>query len=189
MGNGNQNISNTNISYNNVIYISGIVSYHPNIMFSHSCTFYNNTVSSEICIYLLGSISNIFRSNFILNNSPSNGVLFFTNSCIYYIFECIFNENKNILFYVDLGNVELINCFINHQSSSITTDTKTQPIFIPTLIITKAIVYEHSIYSTFYCSYSLNIYENTQISTRRNERNIFLYILDIWIFFYLLNNV
>ena len=36
------------------------------------CTFYNNTVSSYICIYLWGNSGNISKSYIIINNSPTN---------------------------------------------------------------------------------------------------------------------
>ena len=41
-------------------------------MFSNYCTFYNNSVSSYSCIYLVGKSGTISKSNIILNNSPTN---------------------------------------------------------------------------------------------------------------------
>ena len=60
--NGNQNISNINISYNNNRERSGIYYVNPNSMFSNYCTFYNNTVSSYICILLQGNSGTISKS-------------------------------------------------------------------------------------------------------------------------------
>ena len=103
--NGNQNISNINISYNNNIYISGIYYINPTSMFSNYCTFYNNTVSSDRCIYLQGNSGTISKSNIILNNSPTNyGVvtLWVGN---YILKECIFDQNKDNLIFINSGSL------------------------------------------------------------------------------------
>ena len=69
---GNQNLYNSNISYNHNIHISGIYHHNPNKMLSTYNTFNNNSVSSYKCIHLQGTTGNISKTNFILNNSPTN---------------------------------------------------------------------------------------------------------------------
>ena len=151
---GYQNISNINISYNENIEKSGFYSYYPNLMFCNYCTFYNNTVSSYICISLLGGKGHISKSNIILNYSPPNGVIYVENFGNYNFYECIFDLNKNNLFYVDSGSLQLNNCFINHLYINIITDIGIEPIFSPTLMITNTNYYLYYIYSTYYCSYN-----------------------------------
>ena len=65
-------------------------------MFSTYCSFYNNSFHSTRCIYLAGNKGNISKSNIILNNSPSDGAIYF-GSGNFYLIECIFDQNLNIL--------------------------------------------------------------------------------------------
>ena len=154
---GNQYIHNINISYNRNIAYSGIGYHCPNSMFTNYCTFYNNTVISSCCINLLCQTGNISKCNIILNNSPTNyGVVYVTSTGNYNFNECIFDRNNNTLFYVASGTLKLITCYINHLSHSIVTNTQIAPIFSPNLIITTTYYYSHSIYFSYYCSYSLN---------------------------------
>ena len=66
LNNGNQNIANINISYNNNKEISGIYYINPNNIFSNYRTFYNNNVRDHYCIYLIGNTCTISKSNIIL---------------------------------------------------------------------------------------------------------------------------
>ena len=148
--NGNQNISNLNVSYNNNVVVSGIEYAFPNSMFSNYCTFYNNTASTDRCIYLNGNICTISKSNIILNNSPSTnyGVVYLYSGNII-LKECIFDQNKDILLYANSGStLQLINCYYLTGSSSIYGSVANS------LIITNTNYYLYSIYSTYYCSYS-----------------------------------
>ena len=49
-------------------------------MFSNYCTFYNYSVGDYICIYLNSFTDTISKSNIILNNSHTNGVIYVTCS-------------------------------------------------------------------------------------------------------------
>ena len=161
--NGNQNISHINISYNNNREESGIAHVNPNNMFTHYCTFYKNTVSSYICIYLHGNSGTISKSNIIFNNSPVNyGVIYVIGSGNYNLNECIFDKNQNILLYVNTGSLQLINCYYLTGSYS------TSGSVINLLISTNTNYYLHSIYFTYYCSYSSDLIVNTPIPTISN---------------------
>ena len=140
--NGKQNISNINISYNNNIAISGICNFYPNSMFTNYGTFYKNTVSADRCIYFVANKGAFSQCNIILNNSPTLGVVYISASGIYNLNECIFDQNKNILIALYSGTLQLINCYYLNGS------------YHNSLIITNTNYYLHSIYLTYYCSYS-----------------------------------
>ena len=144
---GTQNIFNINISYNNNRFRSGINFASPTSMLSNYCTFYNNTAHDSICISFYRYTGTISKSNIILNNSPSNGVVY-VGAGVYNLSECVFVQNQNILLYVFSGMLRLNNCFINHLSNSITTNTKTAPIFYPTLITSITNSYQLTHYQT-----------------------------------------
>ena len=107
--NGNQNISNINIIYNNNIGVSGIYYYYPNSMFSYYCIFYNNTVKDYWCILLNSNSDTISKSNIILNNSPTNFGVVTLWGGNYILKECIFDQNNNTLIFINSGTLELNN--------------------------------------------------------------------------------
>ena len=173
--NGNQNLSKSNISNNNNIWISGIWYLNPKSFFCNYCTFYNNTVRDYICIYLYGYSGTISKSNIILNNSPTNGVVSVYNSGNYILDECIFDQNQNILLNVITGTLKLNNCYINHLSNSITTNTINVPIFSPTLIITNTIYFFYSTYNCYYKNEELQTLNPTIFNTLYPNTSIKLY--------------
>ena len=170
---GKQNISNINISYNNNIYVSGVYYVNPTSMFSNYCSFYNNTVSSFSCIHFCSNVGTISKSNIILNNSPSFGVVF-VEIGNYILKECIFDKNKNILLYVgSVSTMQLNNCYFLTDSSS------TYGSITNSLIITNTYYYLYSIYSTYYCSYS-NLKLNPTISKTIFRTFSFTFIIIIF---------
>ena len=94
----------------------------------------------------------LFRSN-----SPTNFGVLSLESGTYLLYECIFNNNQNFLFYVYSGSLTLNFGFINHDNSKITTNTRTAPIFSPS-IITITNHYIHSNYFTYFCLGTINNY-------------------------------
>ena len=146
---GNQSLSNINISYNSNIAHSGISHVPSSILFSIYCTLYNNTVSFYNCIYLNSETGTISKSNIISNNSPSYGVIFVDSVGNYILTECIFDKNQNVLLYIS-GKLTLHNCFILSGSSIIS------GIVSNSIIYKITNYYQHTIYSTFYCSNNLN---------------------------------
>ena len=117
-------------------------------MFSNYCIFYNNTVGGNVYIYLEGNTGTSSRSNIIMNNSPSGGVIYVTGSGNYTLIECIFDQNRNILIYVDIGILKLINCYYLTGSSS-----SHGPIN-NSLIFSNTKTYTHSIYFIYFCSFT-----------------------------------
>ena len=147
--NGNQKLSNINITYNYNKEISGISYISPNNMNSNFLTFYNNKVKNYNCIMLNGNNGIILKSNIINNDSPyKNGVLYVMNSLNYSFYECIFDKNHHTLIFIESGLIFLINCSINHDISRITTDLGNQPYILP-FLYTVTNYYSHDIY---YCS-------------------------------------
>ena len=115
---GIQNISNSNISNNNNIHYSAISYLYPIKMFSIFCNFFNNSVYNYLCIYLHDSKGDIFKSNIINNNSPTNyGVITVWNSGHYTLNDCFFDNNFNTLFYVHSGSLTLNNCYFYSGSN------------------------------------------------------------------------
>ena len=157
---GNQIVTNINISSNFNIIASGIVYSKSLSMISKFCSFYNNSAFSRVCIAVIGedngetSFDQIEYSNIILNNSPTYGVFSIGSNSYCILYKCIFNNNENILFYIEQGSITLNNCFINHFPSNITTNGTLLPLFIPNKILTLTKHYIHDIYSTYYCSYT-----------------------------------
>ena len=86
-------------------------------MFSSFCSFYNNTVKEYICVYLYSNTGTISKSNIVLNNSPSLGVIY-TYLGNYNLIECIFDQNNNILLFGNSGSLQLNNCYYLKGSSS-----------------------------------------------------------------------
>ena len=144
--NGNQSISNTNISNNCNFENSGISFEFPNNLISNYCTFFNNTVRDFVCISLYGNSGNINRCNIINNNSPIRGIICVYEKGFYFLTECIFDNNINVLLYIFSGNLTLNNCYYLSGSSS------THGYISNNLIITKTNFYSFENYNTFYCS-------------------------------------
>ena len=115
-------------------------------MISNYCTFYNNTVSSGTCIHLTGYPGTISKFNVVLNNSPNSyyGVVYVNGFSTYILNEFIFDQNKDILLYVNSDPLRLENCYFLTGSSS------QHGSVINSLISTKTNYY---IYSTYYCSF------------------------------------
>ena len=100
LGNGNQNIINLNSTNNNVIENSGFRSNNPyNLLIQYSSFVNNNSSNMCVSIYNCFNFSNIKNNNFLLNNSPSNGIISILDNGILNIEENIFSENYNLLFY------------------------------------------------------------------------------------------
>ena len=70
-------------------------------MFSNYCTFYNNYVRDYWCIYLQGNSGTISKSNIILNNSPSYGVVYVESEGNYILKKCTFDQNKDNLIFIN----------------------------------------------------------------------------------------
>ena len=116
-------------------------------MFINYCTFIKILLYLLLVFFLQGNSGTISKSNIILNNSSSLGVVYGQGD--YILKECIFDQNKNILIYFNTGTLQLINCYYLTGS------------YHNSLIYTNTNYYLHSIYSTYYCSYSQPILNPT----------------------------
>jgi len=113
---GNQIIDNTNSSMNNANHISCIYIQNSLIFQSSYCTFNENIVSYSSCLFFEFQSGTMSYSNIINNNSPSHGVIFINIGSPKMMY-CIFWNNKNNVFYVHMGSLELSHSFIDHLSS------------------------------------------------------------------------
>ena len=98
----------------NILY-SGIRIYYPTQLIGIFCSIINNNVTKNSNIMFQGNNNNLFSfSNIIKNNSPlTYGVI--TNFVdTYTISNCIFYNNKDVLFYVLNGKLNIINSIIEH---------------------------------------------------------------------------
>ena len=165
---GNQNISNINSSINRNLQSAAIYYYYPNRMNSIHCTFYNNRVLENRCIYFFGHSGNIVRSNIVDNNSPSLAVISVEGSGDYNFIESIFYDNKNTLFIVWATNtIRLIHCIINHQ---FTLTTSTPPIYTALLITNSTNTFTIIHYST-----QFQLFDQLIICNTNNQDNTILF--------------
>jgi len=120
---GNQRFVNTNSSMNKgyecIIAFAAPFSYS-----SLHCTFSNNLVSNSNCILFYsesGTISMSF-ANIVHNNSPHDGVVTVGGEGSRNMMYCIFHNNQNYLFCVFSGSLEVSHSFIDHSSSSVSSN-------------------------------------------------------------------
>jgi len=119
LNSGYQRVDNANSSMNNAIQCSGVLIYSPSSYSSSHCTFSNNKVSDNMCILFYSTSGTISMSyaNIIHNNSPSLGVVTVDGLGSRKMMYCIFNNNHNYLFYVNVGSLEVSHSFIDHAKS------------------------------------------------------------------------
>jgi len=114
---GYQRVENTNSSMNKAAGGSGFGIESPSSFTSSHCTFSNNKVSDSICLYFFSDTGQISMSyaNIVHNNSPSQyGVVFAYEASPKMIY-CIFCYNRNTLFCVYSGSLEVSHSFIGHS--------------------------------------------------------------------------
>ena len=123
---GLMNINSYNSSFNKVRSDSGIfIIPNNNNCYLNFSTLSNNIGAGSACLYCQGenSLSNISFINCIKNIrtdlSTWGGVVinFYSNL---YIYNFIFFNNENILFYGESGSIFVRNCFVSHSSSLLT---------------------------------------------------------------------
>jgi len=168
---GNQRVYNTNSSMNNVHSYSGIGINSPLSFTSSYCSFSNNKVANSICINIFYSTYEVLLSymNIVHNNSPSNGVLYCQGSGTKKLTYCIFHDNKNYLFFIYSGSLEVSISFIDHPSSSFTNNnavsTKTNN------SMTFRITYQIQFFNSLHCNADIPLQQkspmNTPISTHK----------------------
>ena len=117
---GKQNISNFNSSNNQCEVHTSLCIVNPFSFFSIFCNIINNNASNFECIMFNKFSGEMKNSNIVNNNSPLNyGVIYNTVNGIYLMNNCIFLNNKNLLFYVASGSLTIKNSIIFHLNYSI----------------------------------------------------------------------
>ena len=113
---GKQRVDYSNFSRNNAIKHSTIAFDHPDSLSSSFCTFSNNNVSENICIYFFICSGSLSFSNIVNNNSPSNYGIMCSKQGSPKIQYCIFSQNENTLFCIFSGSLEVSHSYIFHHS-------------------------------------------------------------------------
>ena len=177
---GNMYIKNFNSSKNFNKEISTISISRQNIFEGIFWTIVDNIVTEDKNVMLNGNYINILSFCNIINNiSPlDNGVITIWYGS-YIIDNCIFLNNKNTLFYVHKGELNINNCFINlininSHKGIINLNNYSLINNINTLILNH--------YSTIHCN--INNFQNT-FQNQIYHLNIFKYFL-ILLFFLLI---
>ena len=112
---GNQIIKNINFSLNNVLYISAIQSIDSNSFYGLHCTLSNNNASFGQSLNFHNGINRtLIKFNLISNISPYQGVVYMYLNSVLIISDCIFIDNKNILFFNEQSILTIKNSFILH---------------------------------------------------------------------------
>ena len=167
------NLSNLNSTLNSNKGQSGIEIYYSTYFIGNFSNFINNNVFEGESIKLWYCSNCFFSfSNIIKNNSPfKSGVLTFLNG-VYNINDFIIKYNENLLFFIELGQLNLYNCkvfhnFLSYSGSIIFNNIEN--------IITNSINIIH--YNTFICKIN---YLTLNLKTKQN------YFLNLLI---ILNNI
>ena len=116
---GNQICNNINSTNHILSYHSGFNFNFPNSLFCTFSLFFNNSATNSICVQCNGgsNLRNLTKCIFINNNSPTQfGVVTagYVSVTSFLINQCIFENNKNILFYTYSGEMFINNCYISH---------------------------------------------------------------------------
>jgi len=160
----NQRIDNTNSSMNNANEGSGISIYSQTSSTSSHCTFSNNKASQCICIDFYSTIGTISMSysNIVHNNSPSDkGVVNAFGIGSLKMMYCIFHNNQNCLFCVDLNYFEVSSSFIDHSSTIFSQGTA---VSTTNNSLTNRITYQMNYYHSHHCNADISL---SQISSEK----------------------
>jgi len=139
---GNQRIENINSSMNDAIRISGMHVYQPSSFISSFCTFSNNKASEYACLYLYFVIGSISYTNIVHNYSPTQGSIKIYGGSPKFLY-CVFDMNRDNLFYVESSVPEITHCFIFHPGQTSTGFNNS---------LTKKSTYHLLFYNSQYCN-------------------------------------
>jgi len=139
---GDQKLDRINSSMNFARMASGITIHAPDKFSSSFCSFSNNVVYSNICLYLSCLIGTISFANIVSNNSPSGYGVVYVYGGSPTVNNSVFYSNQNNLFYLQSGSFDLFNNYISHtgytSSHNNNCPTRTQ-------------TYQIQYYKTIYC--------------------------------------
>jgi len=135
------------------------------------CTVSNNVVSEKTCVFIYqGSSVTLSFSNFVGNNSPSDGVLSITATSTFN--SCVFSLNSNRLFNT-IGTTTVKNSFIAHPSANIGSITQTNNTFATFPLI--PIVH----FNSYYCE-ALFTTKDPFTLTLRGIHQRFAFVFTLW---------
>lgn len=163
---GNQRVENLNSSMNNAKICSGLCTSSPSSFSCSYCTFSNNYAYALGCINVISSSGTITIAftNIVHNNSPSYGVVLTYDTGIKIMMYCIFHKNRDTLFSVEYGLLQVIHSFIDHSSqfsiySSL--DTATNNSFI------SKTTYEIQFFNSYHCNAEIPLPQRTNQVTHK----------------------
>jgi len=128
-----QSYENSNSSMNHASQTSGICIHSPLSFLSIYCTVSNNNAYNGICINTNANTGIMKYANIVHNNSPLKYGVFY-NSGSFALQNCIINQNRNTLFYMNSGSITVTNSFVSHLGVTMTQNNNTNTI-IPTYIL------------------------------------------------------
>jgi len=163
---GDQRVDNTNSSMNCDRFVSGIGFISPSSFTSSLCTLSNNRASDGICIAFSTNSGTMSSANIIQNNSPTiYGVVRGYEGTPKMIY-CIFQDNQNTLFYVEVGSLEVYHSYIDHYELSL---SKLLPVLTSiNNTFAKTKTYQIRFFSSHHCNADLSLM--AQIETKRIDR-------------------
>ena len=154
---------------------SGISIYSQSSSTSIHCTFSNNRVSNEICLdfYSSSGTISISYANIVHNNNPSDkGVVYALGIGSLKMMYCIFHNNQNFLFSVDLNYFEVSNSFIDHSSSLF---SKGIAVSTTNNSLTNRITYQMKYFNSLHCNADIPL---SQISSEKTVSMSFQRTID-----------
>jgi len=113
--NGQQNLTNMNISDNSCERYSGFDTTHSSFLTIDYCNIANNEEFYGSCIIFSGKHGELHHSNIIGNECPTDGVIFILQGS-FNIMNSVFCKNLKILFQNNIGTLHVSKCFISHTS-------------------------------------------------------------------------
>jgi len=162
---GYQRVDNTNSSMNNAYMGSGIGIWSPSTFTSSHCTFSNNKVSDSVCIFIWSDPGTISMSyaNIVHNNSPKDGIVSVFKGGPIKMMYCIFQNNQNYLFYLETGSLEVSHSFIDHSSSSFSSENAVSTLNNNSL--TNRITYQIQFFNSHHCNADIPLPQRTSDQT------------------------
>ena len=114
---GNISINYLNSSNNYNLMTSGFHIYEHNNFQAIFCSIVKNVVTNRRLIQLDGGFNNTIKYSNFLNNTGSFdfGIISIIKLCSYLIENSYFLNNKDCLFYSTIGELFILNCFIDHK--------------------------------------------------------------------------
>ena len=169
---GNLILNNFNYSKCNTLYHCCLVitsGGNSNLNFG---TIFQNSPNNFNVIDVYFNLVNFYYINFIGNSSPNNyGIIYVNNNGIIKIFNSIFRENLNVLFYIYSGSISINNCFINHSNIGTLIELNNNS-FILTLPLNNIHLF------TYFCE-ALNPFKLNSLNLKINKLKLIKFLIKL----------